>query len=139
MTSGIIDTLIADVVVQGLVGLNEAGDKYKVYPFVAPQNTEQPYITVAKTSNNTQSQGKEVESTLDYPTYDVLCWAKNFRTTELLHEAVRNCLDNTAWNTDDYVYRRIWLITDRDSFSNDSQMYVHIATYGAEMLRPLPT
>lgn len=134
MTSGIIDILVDNAGVQAVVGLNEAGDKYKIYPFVAPQDTKQPYIVVSKTSNSTQSQGKEIESTLDYPTYDVLCYSKNFRTTELLHEAVRAALDNTAWNTSDYVYRRIWLITDRDAFSNEAQMYVHSATYGAEML-----
>lgn len=135
MTSGIIDILIDNVGVQTVVGLNEAEDKYKVYPFVAPQGEKQPYIVVSKTGNNTQSEGKEIGSTLDYPSYDVLCYSKNFRTTELLHEAVRTALDNTAWTTSDYTYRRIWLITDRDAFSNEAQMYVHVASYGAELLR----
>jgi hypothetical protein len=137
MTSGIIEILLDSVAVQTLVG--QVGGKYKVYPFVAPQNTEQPYITVAKTSNNTQSQGKEIESTLDYPTYDVLCWAKNFRTTELLNEACRMALDNMSSVTDVCTFTRIWLVTDRDAFDNASQLYVHIATYGAEQRRPIPT
>lgn len=137
MTSGIIEILLDSVEVQTLVGLD--GTKYKVYPFVAPQNTAQPYITVAKTANNTQSQGKEIDSTLDYPSYDILCWAKNFRTTELMNEAVRNALDNKTSVTDVCTFSRIWLVTDRDAFDNASQLYVHIATYGAEQKRPIPT
>ena len=135
MTSGIIEILTDSVAVQSLVGQNEAADKYKVYPFKAPQTEKGPYIVVAKTSNSSISQGKEIESTLDYPTYDVLCYAKNFRTTELLHDASRNALDNVTSITEVCVFKRIWLVTDRDAFDESAEMYVHVATYGAEQYR----
>jgi hypothetical protein len=135
MTSGIIEILTDSLVVQGLVGQNLAGGKFKVYPFKAPQPENGPYIVVAKTSNNTQSQGKEIASSLDYPTYDVLCYAKNFRTTELLHEAARLAIDNMSSVTAVCQFRRIWLITDRDAFDESAEMYVHVATYGAEQFR----
>lgn len=135
MTSGIIEALISNAGVQTAVGLNEAGNKYKVYPTVAPQKEEQPYIVVEKTANRTQSMGKEIGSTLDYPTYNVLCYAKNFRKTEELHEAVRAAIDNTAPSTEACDFSRIWLITDYDRFSTELELYVHVATYGAEQRR----
>jgi hypothetical protein len=135
MTSGIVEILTDSAAVQALVGQNEAADKYKVYPFKAPQKEKGPYIVVAKTANNTQSQGKEIESTLDYPTYDVLCYAKNFRTTELLHEAARDALDNMTSTTAVCVFKRIWLVTDRDAFDESAEMYVHVGTYAAEQFR----
>ena len=135
MTSGIIEILTDSVAVQALVGQNEAADKYKVYPFKAPQTEKGPYIVVAKTSNNGQSQGKEIESTLDYPTYDVLCYAKNFRTTEQLHEATRAAIDNMGSITAVCEFKKIWLVTDRDAFDESAEMYVHVATYGAEQYR----
>lgn len=135
MTSGIIEILTDSAAVQTLVGQNQAADKYKVYPFKAPQTEKGPYVVVAKTANSTQSQGKEIESTLDYPTYDVLSYAKNFRTTEELHEATRNALDNLSSVTAVCTFRRIWLITDRDAFDESAEMYVHVATYGAEQFR----
>jgi hypothetical protein len=137
MTSGIIEILTDYPGVQSLVGQNEAADKYKVYPFKAPQGEKGPYIVVAKTANNTVSQGKEIESTLDYPTYDVLCYSKNFRTTEELHEASRDALDNMSSITAVCTFRRIWLVTDRDAFDESAQMYVHVATYGAEQYRTI--
>lgn len=135
MTSGIIEILTDSVAVQALVGQNDRGDKYKVFPFVAPQGERGPYIVVAKTSNSTQSLGKEIESTLDYPVYDVLCYAKNFRTTELLHEAARDALDNMSSVTEVCVFKRIWLVTDRDAFDQSADMYCHVATYAAEQYR----
>jgi len=135
MTSGIIEILKGNTGVQGLVGTNQDGGKYKVYPMVAPQGEKQPYIVVEKTSNSTRSMGKEIHSTLDYPTYNVLCYAKNFRTTEELHEACRAALDNTSPFTTVCTFARIWLVTDVDRFSNDLDLYVHVATYGAEQKR----
>ena len=136
MTSGIVEILTDSAAVQAEVGTNAEGMKYKVYPFVAPQTEKGPYIVVAKTANNTQSEGKEIESTLDYPTYDVLCYSKNFRKTEELHEACRAALDNMTSVTAVCTFRRIWLITDRDQFDTKAEMYVHVATYGAEQFRP---
>ena len=141
MTSGIIEILLDSTDIQSLAGVNETTGKYKVYPFVAPQDEKPPYIVVAKISNErqTQSMGKDTDSTLDYPQYDVLCYAKNFRTTELMDIAVRDALDNMTSTTEVCVFRRIWLMTDQDGFDNHSQCYVHHARYGAEQLRPILT
>jgi hypothetical protein len=137
MTSGIIEILTDSVTVQGLVGQNRAGTKYKVYPTVCPDTEDQPYVVVSKTSNNTQSQGKDVDSLLDYPTYDIRAYSKNFRTTEEISEACRAAVDNMASVTDVCEFRRIWAINDYDAFDNDAELYVHILTIGAEQVRPI--
>lgn len=135
MTSGIIEILTETAGVQALAGLASGGGKYKIYPYVAPQSEQQQYIIVAKVSNDTQSQGKDFPSTLDYPTYNVLCYHKNFRPTEIMHEAVRAALDNMAYTTETCQFRRIWLINDYDSFNQQLDLYCHVAVYGAEQVR----
>lgn len=135
MTSGIIELLIGSAIVQTTVGTNAKGDKYKVYPMICPQPEDSPYIVVEKISNTTRSMGKEIDSTLDYPTFRVLSYAKNFRKTEELHDACRQAIDNKGAITSVCVFERIWLITDADRFSNDLDMYVHESQYGAEVKR----
>jgi hypothetical protein len=135
MTSGIIEILIGNPLIQLTVGLNAKGDKYKVYPMVCPQPEDQPYIVVEKTGNTTRSMGKEIHSTLDYTTYNVLCYGKNFRKTEELNEAVRAAIDNVSALTTVCAFERIWLMTDFDRFANELDMYVHVAQYGAEITR----
>lgn len=135
MTSGIIEILIENAGVQTIVG--QSGFKYKVYPVVAPQRTEPPYITVFKGQNNAVlSLSKDIESQLDYPLVTVNCWSKNFRETELIHEAVRAALDNQGFTTDaGYVFNRVWLVDDRDGFDQEQNFYVHVAVYGVEEKR----
>lgn len=137
MTSGIIEILRENAGVQGSVGQNERGDKYKIFPVVAPPNTEGPYLTVFKSSNNsTVSLSKDIQSQLDYPLVTVNSWSKVFRETELLSQAVRSALDNQGFSTDaGYVFNRIWLVDDRDGFDEQRDMYVHISVYGVEEKR----
>lgn len=135
MTSGIVEILRETPGVQNLAGINEAGGKYKVYPMIAPQPEHGPYIIVSKVSNDLQSQGKDFPSTLDYPTYNVLCYHKNFRPTEIMHEAVRTALDCMNYTTDTCVFRKIWLVTDYDRWDNVLEMHCHVAVYAAEQAR----
>lgn len=136
MTSGIVEILTENAGVRALTGLNAAGGKYKIYPFVCPQPENMPYIVVSKVSNDTQSQGKEIISTLDYPTYHVLCYHKNFRPTEIMHEAVRAALDKQWFDTETCKFESVWLINDYDGFDNRLELYCHVAVYGAEQRRP---
>lgn len=137
MTSGIIEILTENAGVQTIVGLNERGDKYKIFPVVAPQKTEPNYITVFKGQNNaTISLSKDLESMLDYPLVTINSWSKSFRDTELMFEAVRDALDNQGFTTDaGYTFNRVWLVDDRDGFDNEQQLYVHVAVFGVEEKR----
>lgn len=137
MTSGIIEILREDSGVQALAGLNEAGSKYKIFPVIAPQDEKPPYITVFMSQNDpVTSLTKREESQLDYPRVTVNSWAKNFRPSELMGEAVRNALDNQSAITDaGYTYNRIWLIDDRDGYDSERKMFVHVSTFGVELKR----
>lgn len=137
MTSGIIEILIENATIQTLIGQNVAGDKYKVYPVVCPQGENQPYITVYKGgAGPLPSLSKELASSLDYPTVTVVAWAKNFRKTELIFEAVRAALDNQAAITDaGYIFSRIWLIDSRELYDNDAELYANMMTFGIELKR----
>jgi hypothetical protein len=138
MTSGIIEILIENAGVQALEGIrNTAGTKYKVYPTVCPQGETQPYIIVSMVSNDGQtSLDKTNVSGLDYPQYNVLCYATNFRTTELMHAACRAAIDNIEATTDAGAeFERIWMVNERDLFDNQAQLYVKTTTYKAEVKR----
>src|SRR5690349_15613684 len=123
MTSGIIEILTDDTTVKNLVGKNKVDSKWKVYPTVCPQPEDNPYIVVSKTSNDTLSIGKDCLSLLDHPRYDIICYAKNFRRTEEMAEAVRNALDGVASNTDVCQFLRIWMVAEREAWSNDLELH----------------
>jgi hypothetical protein len=132
MTSGFIEILREDTAVQTLVG--QQNGKYKIYPVVAPQDTNGKYITVFKGSNNaTISLSKDLPSMLDYPQVTVNCWSKVFRETEQMFEAVRDAVDNQGFTTDaGYTFNRVWLVDDRDGFDQERDLYVHVAVFAVE-------
>lgn len=137
MTSGFTEILKDNPGVQVVVGLNGEGTKYKVFPVIAPQDEKPPYITVFQNQNDAlASLTKKEESQLDYPRVTVNCWAKNFRTAELMGEAVRAAVDNQGFDTDaGYLFNRIWMIDDRDGYDQDRKMHVHIQVFGVEYKR----
>jgi len=127
MTSEIIQRLIASTGVQTLVGRNTANDKWKVYPYVAPQKEAGPFITVRKSA--TEGTGNfTCASTLDFPTYEVRCWSKNQIQTEELHEATRVALETGSG---------IFMVDAHDGFSQEADMHVHIGTYRAQETRTI--
>lgn len=137
MTSGITEILREDTVVQALLGFNGAGTKYKVYPVIAPQKEEPPFITVYQQSNDAvTSLSKDFASELDYPRVVITCWDRNFRPTELLGEAVRLAMDNKSFDTDaGYQFARLWVTDEREGFDAAALMYCHILTFAAEIKR----
>lgn len=138
MTSGLIEILVEDSVVQDKVGLNVAGDKYKVFPFVCPQGESGPFITVSKQSNSRQTLDKTYANQVDYPLYNVISWSKVYRTAELLNQAVRAALDNKGFVTEaGTTFARIWMFDERDGFDKDADMYACIGVYATEEKRPV--
>ena len=125
MTSEIIQILIENVGVQNIVGRNLEGDKWKVYPFVAPQNEKAPFITVRKTQ--TEATGAfNCVGTLDFPTYEVRCWSKNYITTEEIHAAGRLALETGAG---------IYMVNCFDDFDLGSDMYCQVGVYRTQESR----
>lgn len=141
MTSGIIEILIEDTTVQFHVGLNKAGDKYKVFPVVCPQSEIQPYIVVFRTSaGSIPSLTKDIRSELDYPTVSVICYGKSYRQAELIAEATRAALERGGYETDaGYNFNSIWLSQERDLFDDAAQLYAIEQQFQCELKRVIPT
>lgn len=119
MTSEVIQILIGNTGVQDVVGTSQITNKYKVYPFVAPEKEKEPFIIVRKASNQTTGNANCI-GTLDYGTYEVWCWSKVFIKTEQLHEACRMALETG---------QGMWLVNDLDEFDEASEMYAHVGIY----------
>lgn len=141
MTSGIIEILIEDYQVQQLVGLNKASTKFKVYPIVCPQGEVQPYQVVFRSSAGAiPSLTKDIRSELEYPTVNVISYAKNYRDAEILAEATRAALERSGYDTDaGYVFNSIWLAQERDLFDEASQLYGVEQQFQCELKRQIPT
>lgn len=136
MTSGIIQILVNNAAVQALARLNQAGDKYKVYPVRADQKEKAPYITVWKSSNDpVTSTDKTEPSHLDYPQVTVSCYSTSFREGELMAEAVRNALDYKSLTSAGYDLQKIWLVNDRDGYDPEANLYVHQSVFSIELKR----
>lgn len=135
MTSGLIQILIADSDVQAAVG-QDVNDKYKVYPIVAPQKTDQLYVTVQKQGND-PILSKDCFSTLDTSSYELHVWSKKgFRETEVVHEICRVALETgTEVVTDACTFRKIWMTNDYDAYDKDNDMYCHVGIYTANVVR----
>lgn len=138
MTSGLIEILINDPAVQAIASITSTVQVgiYKVFPVVAPQNEEEPFITLKKTGN-TPTLSKDCFSTLDTSTYETRCWSKaGFVKTEDMHEIVRRSLETgTTVVTEACTFKKIWLTNDYDFYDQASDMFCHIGIYSAHVVR----
>ncbi|MEB3210267.1 MAG: hypothetical protein VKL39_02885 [Leptolyngbyaceae bacterium] len=128
MTTGIIQILINNNTVRSLVGLNKAGDKYKVYPLIVPQPEKHPYIVV-RLIGRPPVECKDVSPSSFTPTVEVLCYHENYEGALALEEAVINALDNT---TGTYGGVRI----NELRYSDTSEDFVNFDSNGLYVRRP---
>jgi hypothetical protein len=140
MTSGIIEILIENAEVQTLIGQDDRG-QYKIYPMVAPQGVEQPYVTVSEVSLQ-PTLGKGCPSDLDKPTYNVQVYSLSFREAELIQEACRVALDTgTDWVTDACSFDSVYMIDRKDLYMQEtgqgSLIYVKLGVYEAMSRRSI--
>lgn len=105
MVKGITYILKNNAGVQALVGLNAAGDKYKVYPVVAPSSEVHPFITVSLTGK-APIESKEAPNTRIY-TYDVVSYHQNYDGAEALDNAVVEALDWQEGTHNNVVFQEI--------------------------------
>ena len=97
MVKGITHILKNNATIQGLVGQNVAGNRYKVYPAVCPQPEKYPYIVVRLTGK-TPIESKEAPNTYEY-TYDVYSFSNDYDGAEAIDNAVVDALDHIAEGT----------------------------------------
>lgn len=139
MTSGIIEILIENAGVQTAVG-QDIRSKYKVYPVVAPQYAQTPYITVSEESIR-PTLGKSCPSTLDAARYHIMVFSTDFLETETIQEACRLALDNGQGFTTDVgaEFGSVYMIDRKDLWhmgtGEGGGLYVKLGVYEAESIR----
>lgn len=125
MLSEVIDILIGDTTVQGLVGRNKASSAYKVFPVVCPQGEDAPFIVGAITGcdelvckDNSGAQPNE-----EY--IDLLFYGKNYKDVDTLERAATDILNGVSTN----VFSLIIMKTHKDLFDHDRKEYVRVSSY----------
>ena len=131
MVKGITHILKQTAGVQSLVGLNAAGDKYKVYPVVCPQGEKAPYIVVFQTGK-TPIECKGVATSYVY-TYDVYSVHTNYDTAEGLDAAVVDALNfKTAGTYNSVVFQEIRHTNTTDGQYNEDQgLFTKVSSFEA--------
>lgn len=138
MIQGVISILINNAGVQAAVGQNKLTDKYKVYPVACPQPEDDPYIVLTITGAD-PTQGKNCDANLDYVRVDVYCYGKKYKTSDDIHNAVRDALNFYSGTVEGYVFSNIYLDDYKDGWVDTVQLYARIATYKATVSRVIPT
>jgi hypothetical protein len=137
MTSGIIEILIENAGVIAAVGRDD-NNQVKVYPMIAPQGVEAPYVTVSEVSLN-PALAKQCSDFMDSPRYNVMVYSLDFRETELIQAACRAALDTGAGFTTDAgaEFDSIYMMDRQDlwmpSTGESSGLYVKVGVYAAEV------
>lgn len=138
MIQGIIDILIEDAGVQGQVGLNKAGDKYKVYPVACPQSEDDPYIVLTITGADI-TQGKNCDANLNFPSVDIYCYGKKYEKADALSNAVCDAINTVSSTRLGYIYKNIHLTNYKDGWDTQANLYVRISSYRVSLSRTTET
>ena len=124
----ITSILVNDATVGGLVGLNAAGDRAKIYPIVVPQYEEAPYVAVSVIGREVVAKGcADVFSVqvVSYHTQEEGCME--------LHEACKTALLTAPAATyNGFELSLINFTTESDGFSVDAKLYYKIAVYNGQ-------
>lgn len=132
MVKGITHILKSNVTIQGIVGENAAGDRYKVYPAFCPHPEKYPYIVVKQTGK-APIECKGQPTSYIY-TYDVYSFDNGYDKTETLDAAVVNALD---WLVDathnGVVFQEIrhTNTVDGDFIPDHAELYSKISSFEA--------
>ena len=114
MVSDVNDILKGNSGVQSLLGLNKAGDKYKVYPVVVPSSEVGPYIAVSLVSKSRLAK----DCDFNYG-YQVSSYAKSYDAVTALNDAVIVALEGGG-----YIFTN-----ESDGYNNDHELYVKTSTF----------
>ena len=124
MVEVVIDILIGDTTVQNLVGRNEVGDTYKIYPVITPQKEVHPYVTVRQTGKLEQAKNCGFAGS-----FAVFSYHKNYDQVKAIDLAIVAAL-KAAPATDLFAYAI--LTGTNDDFvtqANGDGLYSRISTF----------
>lgn len=132
MVKGITHILKSNVTIQGIIGQNVAGDRYKVYPAFCPSPEKYPYIVVKQTGK-TPIECKSEPTSYIY-TYDVYSFDNSYDKSETLNAAVVNTLNwITPATHNGVVFQEIrhTNTVDGDFIPDHSELYSKISSFEA--------
>lgn len=131
MVKGITHILKNNVTIQGIVGENVAGDRYKVYPSFCPTPEKYPYIVVKQTGK-APIESKNAPTTRIY-TYDVYSFDNGYDKAEALDAAVLEALDFKEGTHNGVVFQEIrhQNTVDGDFIPDHSELYSKISSFEA--------
>lgn len=125
MLKAIISILANDASVQSLVGLNKAGDKYKVYPVVVPETETHPYLVARIAGKLPGAKDCGYIYTIEVVAYD-----SSYDDVSALIESAENALINeTAGTIEGISYGFSQLTNETDDFVKSHDLYVKTATF----------
>lgn len=127
MVKAITYILENDSTVQGIIGQNASGDKYKVYPVVVPQSEKEPYIIVRQSGKVATGKGC---NSFDY-IVEVLSYHTSYDNVTALAAAVKSALEGQGTTTINGVAFGFLNFTNEvDSFSVDhGNLYLKLQTF----------
>lgn len=121
-----------NVTVQGLVGLNIAGDKHKVYPVMVPVSEVEPYIAVRLVGKDLAGRGCGY-----IYRFQVSSYAESYDNVTTLNDAIVAALTAQASATVNGVtFSYLNFITEHDEFTTDRisvtfehPLYMKVSTF----------
>jgi hypothetical protein len=131
MVKGITHILKSNVTIQGIVGQNNAEDKYKVYPNVCPVPEKFPYIVVRQSGKIPIECKDPVPNAFTY-SYDVISYHKNYEDAETLDSAVMAALVSVSGTQNGVDFEEIRFVTSSDQYVSDYEgLHAKISSFEA--------
>lgn len=129
MISGIVTILLGTTTVTDIV-------EQKIFPVVAEQETQRPYVTLNRTGTTPTIVKNEV-SGKDEVNFNVVAYAKTYKECIQILSAIRAAIDNykgvPSGSTINFL--NIWYLVSQDMFEKDEETYIVVDTYAARVKR----
>jgi hypothetical protein len=127
MISGIMTRLLATTGVTDLV-------QTKIYPVVAEQETQRPYVTIRRTGVSPAIVKNET-SGKDEVNFNVAAYAKTYKECIDILAAIRTSLDNFRGDSNSITFLNVWYAVSEDLFDKADETYIVVDTYSARIKR----
>lgn len=127
MISGLVTRLLADGPLTALVG-------DKIYPVVAEQEAQRPYVTLRRTGVSPTIIKNEV-SGKDEVNVNIAAYAATYKECIQILAAIREVVDNYKGTSAGINFLNVWYQVSEDLFDKDDETYIVVDTYAARIKR----
>lgn len=133
MVKGVTHILKNNSTVQGLIGQNARGDKYKVFPVVCPTPDVAPYLVVKMTGRAPIDCKGGAATTFIY-SYDVYAFDRNYDTVVSIAEAVESALALSDGGTHNgVVFDEIRYTNRSEGYDKEFGLFAQISSFEAQV------